>query len=132
MTTADHIVGSNQQDVTVDVEGGSMTLVSAYDVASVTLETRDAGGPPLGRTTIAEGSPFITHVAAAQETLTPSVPFTGSGDVATAETSTGTWGVRLRDAQLEEDAITLASGGIAVFFPVPEDRSADWRRTQCP
>ena len=53
------------------------------------------------------------------------MPFTGSGDVATAETSTGTWGVRLRDAQLEDDAITLAEGGSAVFFPVPEDGSAD-------
>ena len=50
------------------------TVVSAYDVASVTLETRDADGSPLGRTTVAEGSPFVSHVAAADETLTTSVP----------------------------------------------------------
>ena len=125
VTTTDHIVGSNQQDVNVNVEGGATTLVSAYDVASVTLETIDGEGEPLGRTTIAEGSPFITHVAAAPETLTTSVPFTGPGDVATADTSTGTWGVRLRDAQLDAGAITLAEGGSAVFFPVPADGSAE-------
>jgi len=125
VTTADHIVGSNQQDVTVEVQGGATTLVSAYDVASVTLETRDGGGEPLGRTTIAQGSPFVTHVAAAEETLTTSVPFKGSGEVATAETSTGTWGVRLRDAQLDDGAMTFEEGGSAVFFPVPEDGSVD-------
>ena len=49
------IVGSHQQDVTVDVEGGASTLVSAYDVASVTLADQDADGEPLGRTTDRRG-----------------------------------------------------------------------------
>ena len=122
---ADHIIGSNQQDVNVEVAQAASTLVSAYDVASVTLETRDADGSPLGRTTVAEGSPFVSHVAAADETLTTSVPFTGSGDVAVADTATGRWGLRLHGATLDGDTVSLSEGDAIVLFPVPADVAPD-------
>ena len=56
VTSADAIVGSNQRDVSVTVAGGAGDVVSAYDDASVTVETAKREGEPLGRTTIAEGS----------------------------------------------------------------------------
>jgi len=125
VTSATSIVGSSQRDVSVEVAEAASTVVSAYDVASVTLETRDAEGSPLGRTTVAEGWPFVSHVAAADETLSTSVTFTGSGDVAVAETAAGRWGLRLHGATLEGDTISLSEGDAVVLFPVPTDVEPD-------
>ncbi len=125
VTSATNIIGSSQQDVNLEVAQAASTVVSAYDVASVTLETRDADGSPLGRTTVAEGSPFVSHVAAADETLTTSVSFTGSGDVAVADTATGRWGLRLHGATLEGDTVSLSEGDAIVLFPVPADVEPD-------
>ena len=125
VTSATSIVGSSQRDVSVEVAEAASTVVSAYDVASVTLETRDAEGSPLGRTTVAEGWPFVSHVAAADETLSTSVTFTGSGDVAVAETAAGRWGLRLHGATLEGDTISLSEGDTVVLFPVPTDVEPD-------
>ena len=125
VTSATSIVGSSQRDVSVEVAEAASTVVSAYDVASVTLETRAADGSPLGRTTVAEGWPFVSHVAAADETLSTSVTFTGSGDVAVAETAAGRWGLRLHGATLEGDTISLSEGDTVVLFPVPTDVEPD-------
>jgi endoglucanase Acf2 len=125
VTSAPHIIGSSQQDVNLEVAQAASTVVSAYDVASVTLETRDADGSPLGRTTVAEGSPFVSHAAAADETLTTSVSFTGSGDVAVANTATGRWGLRLHGATLDGDTVSLSEGDAIVLFPVPADVAPD-------
>ena len=48
VTSATNIVGSSQQDVNLEVAQAASTVVSAYDVASVTLETRDADGSAAG------------------------------------------------------------------------------------
>ncbi len=125
VTSATSIVGSSQRDVSVEVAEAASTVVSAYDVASVTLETRDAEGSPLGRTTVAEGWPFVSHVAATDETLSTSVTFTGSGDVAVADTAAGRWGLRLHGATLEGDTISLSEGDTVVLFPVPTDVEPD-------
>lgn len=125
VTSPTNIVGSSQQDVNLGVEGGESTVVSAYDVASVTLEVRDADGAPLGHTTVAEGWPYVSHVAAADETLTTSVEFSGTGDVVVAETPTGGWGMRLDGATLEGRTISLGEGDSVVLFPVPADGDAD-------
>ncbi|HET9998898.1 MAG TPA: glycosyl hydrolase [Nocardioides sp.] len=121
VTSAANIVGSHQQDVNLAVTQASSSVVSAYDVASVTVEARDSDGQPLGRTTVAQGSPFISHVAVHDETLTTSVPFTGSGDVVVADTATGPWAIRLDGAALDGDTLTLGKGDSFVLFPVPAD-----------
>jgi hypothetical protein len=121
VTSPTSIVGSHDRDVSLEVEGAATTLVSAYDGASVTVETRTADGAALGRTTVAEGSPFVSHVAAGDETLTTSVSFTGSGDVLTAETPAGPWGLRLDGATVDGDTVTLTDGDSIVLFPVPDD-----------
>ncbi|RYP81851.1 1,3-beta-glucanase [Nocardioides guangzhouensis] len=123
VTSADAIVGSHQRDVSVTAQGSTRQRVSAYDDASVTMQARDAAGATLGRTTVAEGSPYVTHRAARREVLRTSVPFTGSGATRTATTPTGTYAVRLDDATVRGRRIALAKGGSAVFFPVPAGRS---------
>ena len=120
-TSADHVIGSNVADVTVSVQGVESQQVGAYDVASVSRDGLDESGRPLGRTVVAQGSPFVSHVAQEEETLTTSVPFSGSGDVLTTETPTGTWAVRLVDGEADGDTLVLDRGGSAVFFPVPAD-----------
>ncbi|MET1060670.1 MAG: glycosyl hydrolase [Nocardioides sp.] len=123
VTSADAIVGSHQRDVSVTVGGAVRQRVSAYDDVSVTLEARDAAGVTLGRTTIAEGSPYVTYRAARGEVLRTSVAFAGSGATRTARTPAGTYAVRLVGATVSGRRITLAKGGSAVFFPVPAGRS---------
>ena len=125
VTSATNIVGSHQQDINVEVAQAATTVVSAYDVASVTLETRDDEGQPLGRTTVAQGSPFVSHVAMQEETLTTSVAFTGSTDVVVADTPTGSWAIRLEGAELAGNTITFAEGDSMVLFPVPADGSLE-------
>src|SRR5690606_2689521 len=49
----------------------------------------------------------------------------GDGDLATATTPTGTWGVRLRGAEVRGTRLTLSRGGSAVFFPVPADGAVE-------
>ena len=119
VTSADAIVGSHQRDVSVTVQGSTQQRVSAYDDASVTVQARDAGGATLGRTTVAEGSPYVTHRAARPEVLRTSVAFTGNGTTRTATTPTGTYAVRLDHATVNGQRIGLGKGGSAVFFPVP-------------
>ena len=80
---------------------------------------------PLGHTTIAEGWPYVSHVAAADETLTTSVEFTGTGDVVVADTPTGRWGLRLDGATVDGRTISLGEGDSVVLFPVPADGDAD-------
>lgn len=125
VTSADGIVGSHQADVTVDVADARSSVVAAYDVASVTIEHRDADGAALGRTTVVQGSPFVTHVAQATETLQLSSSFSGSGDVVRAETAGGEWGMRLDGATVEGDTLTLDKGEAIVLFPVPEGHRAE-------
>lgn len=125
VTSATNIVGSHQRDVAFTVAGAASTTVSAYDVGSVTLELRDDQDRPLGRTTVAEGSPFVTHVATADEELSTSVTFTGSGDVAVAETPTGRWGIRMRGATLAGDSLSLSEGDSVVLFPIPHGGTLD-------
>jgi endoglucanase Acf2 len=121
VTAATNIVGSHQSDVTFTVGDAASFVVSAYDVASVTVESRDQAGAALGRTTVAEGSPFVSHVAASDETLHTSVPFTGQGNVLAADTATGQWGLRLDGGAVHGDTIMLGPGDSMVVFPVPTD-----------
>ncbi|WP_110241289.1 glycosyl hydrolase [Nocardioides gilvus] len=125
VTSTDHIVSSSPSDLVVEVEGAASTRMSAYDVASVTLETVDDAGARLVSTTVAQGSPYVTHLALEETVLGLSVAFTGEGELATARTPTGTWGVRLRDARLQGKKLTVSRGGSAVFFPVPADGAVE-------
>jgi endo-1,3(4)-beta-glucanase len=121
VTSATSIVGSHQEDVSVTVAGVGDQVVSAYDDASFTLSALDDQGLETGRTVVAEGSPFVTHLASDDENLETSADWTATGDYLTAETPTGTYGLVVRDGHVDARTIVLEPGGSAVFFPVPDD-----------
>ena len=124
VASASSVVGSHQDDVTVSVSGSSDQVVSAYDDASVTISSRGSSGDTLGRTVVAEGSPFVTHVASADESLQTSVSWTPEQDFWTATTPTGTYGAVVEHGSVDQQTIRLDAGGSAVFFPVPKGHDA--------
>ncbi len=67
--TEKNIAGGFKPDVAV-TNGAAKAQVSAYDTATVTLESLDASGKPLGHTLIAEGSPLVSYTAAQAGKLT--------------------------------------------------------------
>ena len=122
------IVGSKQADVTLTIEGASAQKVVAYDDASVTIaasEGSGASGAEKGRTVVASGSPFVTHTAITDETLTSSVAWAQSGSAYQASTPSGTYGLVAEDAKVEGRTLRLAKGSSAVIFPVPQGKAVN-------
>ena len=126
VASATSVVGSHQEDVAVTVPGAVDQVVSAYDDASFTLSSRDADGHELGRTVVAEGSPFIGHTATRSETLHTSVSWKQGPDqgVWTATTPTGDYGLKVADGTVDGSEVALRAGGSATFFPVPSGQDA--------
>ncbi|WP_114424083.1 glycosyl hydrolase [Nocardioides houyundeii] len=124
VTSAAAVVGSHQEDLSVRIEGVADQVVTAYDDASVTVSGRDQDEQETGRTVVAEGSPFVSHVAVRAERLTTSVSWSGDDDGWTAVTPTGTWGLAVRGGRVAGRAIDLDEGGSATFFPVPRGQDA--------
>ncbi len=68
------ITGGFAPIISADV-GADSQVVTAYDTASVTISQRQRGAE-LGRTVIAEGSPFVSFAATKNVTVTLGAPFT--------------------------------------------------------
>jgi endo-1,3(4)-beta-glucanase len=130
-TTAKNIAGGFKPDVAVDL-GAADTVVSAYDAVSVTLQSTDSEGTVLGRTTIAQGSPFVTYAAAEASTLTSGLPFTVEGDHATTTVGGVTYGLVVQDGTVDGGRVELEKGATATFFVVPADGSAAALATLAP
>ena len=124
VTSAANIVGSHQEDVTVVIDGVEDQVVSAYDDASFTVSSLDGSGEELGRTVVAEGSPFVSHAAERATRLATSVTWTDQDGVWTAETPTGVYGLVVDDGAVDGDGVTLEAGGSVTFFPVPDGQEA--------
>ena len=126
VASATSVVGSHQEDVAVTVPGAVDQVVSAYDDASFTLSSRDTDGHELGRTVVAEGSPFIGHTATRSETLHTSVSWKQGSDQAvwTATTPTGDYGLKVANGTVNGSDVALRAGGSATFFPVPSGHDA--------
>jgi endo-1,3(4)-beta-glucanase len=126
VASATSVVGSHQNDVAVTVPGVADQIVSAYDDASFTLSSRDSSGHELGRTVVAEGSPFIGHTATRSERLHTSVTWQqqGSDRVWTTTTSTGDYALKVTGGTVSGTDVSLDSGGTATFFPVPKGHDA--------
>jgi len=125
--TAQTISGGFAPEVAVDA-GAASSRVSAYDTATVTLEQLDDGGAVLGRTVVAQGSPFVSYTAARPGTVRTALPFTRSGDVWTATVGSTTYGLVVTggtvDAAGGRTSVTLEKSGSATWFVVPEGGSA--------
>ncbi|WP_158614256.1 glycosyl hydrolase [Frondihabitans sp. PhB188] len=121
--TENTLFGENVPQVTLDV-GASTAVVSRYDDVSVTVEHRK-GSTVIGHTTIAEGSPLVSYVAASSQTTTL------DGQVASTVAGRGTltvsgqeWAVVTTGGSIDGASVKLDKGGSVVLFPVPSGASS--------
>lgn len=130
--TETSVLGPFAAQVGVEV-GASSAVVSAYDVASVTVELRDDAGDALGHLLLVEGSPVVRYTAAADQDVAMTSAFTVADGRASAEVLdrehvlVGPGGTADPGAGLSEDGrvLTLAAGESAAWFPVPDDASGE-------
>ncbi len=117
------ILGGYKPEVAVTT-GAKSSLVSAYDSLTVTLDSLDAEGKVLGKTTIAQGSPFVRYQAEQDGELSTTLPFTKTGDFWTLEAGGTTYGL-VTDGTVEGGTVKLDRGAAATWFVVPADGSAE-------
>ncbi len=115
---ANTIAGGFVADVNVDL-GSSSSVVSSNDASVVVIDNLDADGKLLGRTTIAQGSPFVSFAAEVATTVTIPEGFEPAGkDLAVATLG----GVRyaLAASGLDGNQVKVTAGSAIRFWPVPE------------
>lgn len=99
--------------------------VVAVDPVSVTLEYSDAGAP-VGRLTIAEGSPVVSFTAAAETLLASAESLRPVSDGLWQTEADGTvYGILAPGASLDGGGLRLADGSSAQVFAVPEDSTVE-------
>jgi len=108
----------------LQVEIGSTSFeVVRYDPVSVTLEYSDDAGP-LGRLTIAEGSPVVSFAAERDTVLRTSADLTSAGDgVWEVRSDESQYAVMAPEATYDQEGLRIPRGGIAQWFAVPDDSS---------
>jgi endoglucanase Acf2 len=120
--TADTIAGGFTPAVTVGL-GAKSAVVTSDDPSVVVLENRDADGRAIGRTTLAQGSPFVSWVAAKEATVTLPEGFSPAGDGLLVATLDGTrYALATTKAEVSGASARVEAGGRLVFWPVPEGR----------
>ncbi|MEN0071316.1 MAG: hypothetical protein AAGC63_09940, partial [Propionicimonas sp.] len=120
--TADTIAGGYAADVQVGL-GATRSVVSSDDPSVVAIDALAADGSLLGRTTLAQGSPFVSWVAATAGTVTVLTGFQPSGDNLYVATVSGTrYALATTGATLTGSSVQVDAGGSLVFWPVPEGR----------
>ena len=122
-TTAKNIAGGHVPDVGVDV-GAASAVVTAYDSLAVTIENRDPKGAALGRTVIAEGSPFVTYHAAQAGPVRTTLPWVQQDGFFTAVVGPLTYAMVVVDGTVSGSTVDLKKTGVATWFPVPTGGSA--------
>lgn len=120
----DTIAGGFTADVPVSV-GAASSVVTSSDPVVVTLAQRDASGAEIGKTTIAEGWPFVGWTATRATDVQLPEGLADAGDGLYTFTAAGKpYAVKLADAQLAGAKAAVKAGGSLVFWPVPEGRQA--------
>ena len=111
-----------RQQVSVDL-GADQQQVTAYDDVSVTV-TSSADGQPLGRVTIARGSPVVSYVAEATGDIRLSAAVEDRGDgLFTATVDDVQFGL-VTTGTVDGTTVSLAKGETANWFAVPPDGDA--------
>lgn len=120
------IMGGFFGAVSADV-GAREQQVVAYDTASVTV-AQHADGKEIGRTVLAQGSPFVSFTATQETAVRMSVPFVpGDEDgVATATVANSGYGL-VTEGELGTDgtSVTLSAGDSLTWFAVPGNGNLD-------
>jgi len=105
--------------VTVSV-GASTAVVTSNDPSVVVLENRDSKGASIGRTTIAQGWPFVAWTADRATEVTLPAGFHAAGDGLNVATLGGTqYAFQAKDATISGTTARVSSGGSLVFWAVP-------------
>ncbi|MFF2452996.1 glycosyl hydrolase [Isoptericola sp. NPDC058082] len=128
--TETSILGPFDPQVGADV-GAASAVVSAYDVASVTVELRDGAGAALGHLQVVEGSPVLRYTAATDHDVAMTAAFTVADGRASTEVLdrehvlVGPGGADDPGAGLSGDGrvLSLAAGESVAWFPVPDGAS---------
>lgn len=123
------IMGGFAGQIGVRVAGDSPEQrVTAYDEASVTIG-QFVDGAPVGRTVIAEGSPFVSFTATTDVHLTMPTAFTdraGDADGAwTVEVAGDTYGLVSGGSLSAGTDLALAEGQSATWFALPDGGELD-------
>lgn len=120
--TAATIAGGYVADVTVGV-GAAKALVSSDDPSVVVIDNLAGDGSLIGRTTIAQGSPFVHWSAARTAVVTIPAGFEPAGEnLYVASLGTTRYALATTDATLTGTSLEVSAGGSVVFWPVPEGR----------
>ncbi len=118
--TENTIAGGHVPEVTVGV-GATSAVVTSDDPSVVALDNLDADARPIGHTTIAQGSPFVSWVAAVDATITVPQGFAAAGgDLAVATIGTTRYALAADRAHLDGTTIRVEKGGSVVFWAVPD------------
>ncbi|GAB2980565.1 glycosyl hydrolase [Frigoribacterium salinisoli] len=126
VASADAIVSTALPQVGLDL-GADGTVVSDYDAVAVTVEHR-AGDRALGRTTIAEGSPLVSYVAAEQQEVALTTPLDDVDEEAgrgTVEVGDALWAVAVTGGRLDRGSVELDEGGSVVLAALPAAAADD-------
>ncbi|MFC8193502.1 glycosyl hydrolase [Cellulomonas sp. NPDC057328] len=125
VTSAKAVIGAHVPAVTVDAGAASAQVVAADPVA-VTVRLLDAAGAPLGDVALAGGSPFVSFTAAADVELGAGAAFgDADGGTATVDVAGTTWALTAADGALAGGRLTLAAGGTATWWALPDDAADD-------
>jgi endo-1,3(4)-beta-glucanase len=118
--SADTIFASHNPAVTVAV-GAATSVVTSDDASVLVVENRDAAGGVVGRTTIAQGWPFVAWTAERDATvkLLPGFAAAGSG-VFVATLNGSRYAFKATGATVSPTSVAVAKGGSVVFWAVPE------------
>ena len=117
------IIGGYKPEIAV-TNGAKGSRVSAYDTLTVTVDSLDTAGKAIGKTTIAQGSPYVHYVAEAAGEISTNLPFTKSGDFWTLKAGETTYGL-VTDGTVDANVLKLGKGGSATWFVVPADGTAE-------
>lgn len=117
--TANTISGGYVADVSVGL-GAVSQVVASDDPSVVGIDARASDGTQLGRTTISQGSPFVSFVAATATTVTIPPGFAASGRVWVATVGGVRYALRTDRADVSGTSVRVEAGGSLVFWPVPE------------
>ena len=141
-STEKTLFGGHRPEVTVTLPGVEGWQVVAYDTVTVVAEARDASGP-VGRVTLAQGSPQITFTALKSVTLETSPlpdrfaltpdPGSGASQLQLAEGQAATWAA-VPDGMSKTDLLDkihpVASSGAS--WQVSDEKvstTIEWRTT---
>ena len=122
-TTAKTIAGGYVPDVGVDA-GAASAAVTAYDATTVTVESRDTRGKALGRTVLAQGSPFVAYHADRAGPVRTTLPWEQQEGYWTAAVGGTTYAMVVSDGTVDGGTVDLESSGVVTWFPVPVGGSA--------